>query len=300
MRGGRVGQSDRAGAAAPVGSAEAGRRQQGTAMQRFPRGYFTAPTGQVHFRRAGPPGGEPLLLLHQSPLSSVQFEAVLPGLRFRGFDAVALDMPGFGMSDAAPEGATLAHYASILPAALGHFGWSSSHLVGHHTGAVIAAEFAAAEPARTRRLVLNGFPLLSQAEREHFATFYFGPKDPVPDGTHLLTAWHNRLRSTPGWTDLALMHRYTVEGLYRGETNWKAFPLVIGADLGGQLAALQVPTLLLTNTGEDLYEATQRSCELRPGFFAYRALQGGTHDIIDEQPEAWIAAVSDFLGAKGA
>jgi hypothetical protein len=45
-----------------------------------------------------------------------------------------------------------------------------------------------------------------------------------------------------------------------------------------------VPTLLLTNTGEDLYEATQRSRDLRPDFFAYQALQGGTHDIIDEQP----------------
>ena len=269
-------------------------------MKRIPRGYFSAPTGQVHYRHPGAGGGEPLLLLHQSPLSSVQFEAVLPGLWARGYDAVALDMPGFGMSDEAPEGASLADYATIVPAALAHFGWSSSHLVGHHTGAVIVAEFAAAQPARTRRLVLNGFPLLTQAERDHFATFYFGPKEPAADGTHLLTAWQNRLRSTPGWTDLALMHRYTVEGLYRGATNWKAFPLVIGADLGGLLARLQVPTLLLTNTGEDLYEATQRSRDLRPGFFAYRALQGGTHDIIDEQPEAWVAAVADFLGGPGA
>ncbi len=264
-------------------------------MQRYPRGYFDAPTGQVHFRRAGPAGGTPLLLLHQSPLSSAQFEAVLPALKECGYDAVALDMPGFGMSDAAPESATLADYAAIIPAALSAFGWPAAHLVGHHTGAVIAAGFAVAEPDRVRRLVLNGFPLLTQAERDHFATFYFGPKQPQADGSHLLTAWQNRLRSTPGWTDLALMHRYTVEGLYRGATNWRAFPLVIGADLGGLLRALTVPTLLLTNTGEDLYDATRRSRDLRPGFFAYRELSGGTHDIIDEQPQAWVAAVADFL-----
>jgi len=269
-------------------------------MQRYPRGYFQGPTGQVHYRRAGPPGGMPLLLLHQSPLSSAQFEAVLPALQARGFDAVALDMPGFGMSDAAPEAATLADYATILPAALGFLGWPSAHIVGHHTGAVVAAVFAAAAPGRVRRLVLNGFPLLTQAERDHFASFYFGPKDPQVDGSHLLTAWQNRLRSTPGWTDLALMHRYTVEGLYRGATNWRAFPLVIGADLGGLLGALQVPTLLLTNTGEDLYDATRRSRDLRPDFFVYRELQGGTHDIIDEQPAAWVAAVADFLAAAAA
>ncbi len=268
-------------------------------MKRLPRGYFDAPTGQVHYRRAGTPGGAPLLLLHQSPLSSAQFEAVLPALQAQRFDAVALDMPGFGNSDSAAEDAMLADYASILPAALACFGWPSASLVGHHTGAVVAAVFAGAEPDRVQRLVLNGFPLLTQAERDHFASFYFGPKQPLADGSHLLTAWQNRLRSTPGWTDLALMHRYTVEGLYRGATNWKAFPLVIGADLGGLLAALQVPTLLLTNTGEDLYDATRRSRDLRPDFFAYQELQGGTHDIIDEQPEAWVAAVTAFLAAGG-
>jgi pimeloyl-ACP methyl ester carboxylesterase len=52
---------------------------------------------------------------------------------------------------------------------------------------------------------------------------------------------------------------------------------------------------LLTNTGEDLYEATQRTRALRPDFFAFTALPGGTHDIVDEQPQQWVAAVSEFL-----
>lgn len=265
-------------------------------MQRIPRGYFEGPLGQVHYRRMAFPGGRPLLLLHQSPLSSTQFEAVLPRLQARGYDAVALDLPGFGLSDDAPPGATLDDYASVLDVALEALGWADAHFVGHHTGAVIAAMFAAAQPARVRRLVLNGFPLLTPAEREHFGTFYFGPKQPLADGSHLLTAWNNRLRSTPGWADLALMHRYTVEGLYRGATNWRAFPLILQADLGGLLQALQVPTLLLTNTGEDLYEATLRCRALRPDFFAFQALQGGTHDIVDEQPEPWVDAVTTFLG----
>jgi pimeloyl-ACP methyl ester carboxylesterase len=263
-------------------------------MNTFKRGYFDAPVGQVHFRMAGP-GGRPLVLLHQSPLSSTQFDAVLPGLAARGFHALALDMPGFGMSDPAGEGATLEDYAAIIPAALGEMGWDRASMVGHHTGAVVAALYAAREPSRVHRLVLNGFPLLTQAEREHFATFYFGPKEPREDGSHLLTAWQNRLRSTPGWSDIRLMHRYTVEALCRGDTNWKAFPLVLGADLEAVLRELQVETLLLTNTGEDLYEATQRSRDLRPGFFAYRELAGGSHDIIDEQPGPWTRTVADFL-----
>ena len=163
----------------------------------------------------------------------------------------------------------------------------------NHKG--LGAMFAAAQPARVERLVLNGFPLLTDAERAHFATFYFGPKQPEADGSHLLRAWENRLRSTPGWTDLELMHRYTVEGLVSGDTNWKAFPLIINADLSALLRAVQVPTMLMTNTGEDLYEATGRARAIRPDF-DYAALDGGSHDIIDEQPQNWARTVIEYLG----
>jgi pimeloyl-ACP methyl ester carboxylesterase len=256
------------------------------------RGYFRAPTGQVHYRIAGT--GRPLLLLHQSPLSGAQFNAVLPKLAARGFQVLALDMPGFGMSDPAPEPLTLESYASCLPGALDHFGWAQAALLGHHTGAVVGALFAVAQPQRVSSLILNGFPLLTDAERAHFGTFYFGPKEPQADGSHLLVAWHNRLRSTPGWSDLALMHRYTVEGLVSGATNWKAFPLIINADLTALLRAIRVRTLLLTNTGEDLYDATRRSHAIRTDF-NYAELVGGSHDIADEQPDAWSDAVAAFL-----
>ena len=240
--------------------------------------------------------GRPLLLLHQSPLSGAQFEAVLPRLAARGFHACAPDMPGFGMSDPAPEPLALASLAGCVPAALAHLGWSRCALVGHHTGAVIGAMHAAAAPSTVEALVLNGFPLLTDEERAHFAGFYFGPKTPEPDGSHLLRAWETRLRSTPGWTDLGLMHRYTVEGLVGGATNWRAFPLIIDADLTALLRSITVRTMLLTNTGEDLYEATRRAHAVRPDF-GYAELSGGTHDIVDEQPEAWTEAVVRFLAS---
>ncbi|MFN5011564.1 MAG: alpha/beta fold hydrolase [Gammaproteobacteria bacterium] len=258
------------------------------------RGYLEGPAGQVHYRRAGE-GGEPLLLLHQSPLSSPQFDAVLPRLAAQGFDALALDLPGYGMSDEPAAGATLEDYAGIIPAAMGAMGWSRAHLLGHHSGAVLAAVYAASRPPGLDRLVLNGFPLLGEAERKHFATFHFGPKEPKPDGSHLLVAWQNRLRATPGWADLALMHRYTVEGLHRGGSNWRMFPLVIAADMEPVLRRIAAPTLLFTNTGEDLCASTRRAHALRPDDFAYAELEGGTHDIIDEQPEAWTRVVAGFL-----
>ena len=256
------------------------------------RGYFDGPWGQVHFRRFG--AGVPTLLLHQSPLSSAQFDAAMPYLGEGGLDCVAIDLPGMGMSDPVQSGADLDDFTSIISPALDYFGWKSAHIVGHHTGASLAARFAAHYPARVHRLILNGVALLSQDERDFFATFNFGPTQIAEDGSHLVAAWAARLKATPDWTDLAAMHRWTVEGLARGQTSWMAFPAVIGHDLAPDLMALTMPTLFFTNKGEDLYAATRRAHALRPDC-AYSELLGGTHDIIDEQPKAWAQVVVDFL-----
>ncbi len=257
------------------------------------RGYFDGPAGQVHYRTSGA-GGRPLLLLHQSPLSSRQFDPAYAALAAAGRHVVAIDMPGFGQSDPLPEPRSLDGYAASARAALDAFGWQIADVVGHHTGAVVGAVLATAAPARVRRLVLNGFPLLSDAEREFFRSFYFGPPEPKPDGSHLLDAWNKRLKATPGWTSVDVMHRHVVDGLVSAATNWMAFPLIVNADLGGLLAKIAVPTLLYTNTGEDLYAATNRCRALRPDF-AYAELPGGTHDVVDEMPDAWVAGLLRFL-----
>lgn len=264
------------------------------AVSRMRRGYLDGPHGQIHYQ-AGGAGGRPLLLLHQSPLSSHQFDPAFPALLAAGRHVVAIDMPGFGQSDPLPEGRRLEDYAEAALATLDAFGWGRADVVGHHTGAVIAAQLAGLHPARVRRIVLNGFPLLSPEERDFFRSFYFGPPQPAADGSHLLDAWQKRIRSTPGWTRLDAMHRHCVDGLGSAGTNWMAFPLIVNADLSGLLAAVAAPTLLFTNTGEDLYAATRRSRELRPDF-AYAELAGGTHDIVDEQPREWVAAIEAFLG----
>lgn len=256
------------------------------------RGYVDWRHGQIHYRRCG--AGTPLLLLHQSPISSAQFLAVLPLLAEAGFDALAIDMPGFGSSDPLPEPRTLDDYAAGAIATLDAAGWSRAHVVGHHTGAVIGAVLASNAPQRVDRLVLNGMPLLQDDERAFFRGFRFGPTVPAADGSHLQRVWDSRLKATPGWTDLEAMHRHVVDGLVSGKTSWMAFPLIVEADFAGLLARLTVPTLLFTNTGEDLYAATNRCRALRPDF-AYAELEGGTHDIMDEQPAAWTRTIANFL-----
>lgn len=271
-----------------MSAATAGTRHYG-----MRRGYLDGPHGQVHYE-AGGDGGRPLLLLHQSPLSSRQFAPAYAALLRAGYHVVGIDMPGFGRSDPLPDPPSLADYAAAALAALDAFRWRRADVLGHHTGAVVGAQLAALHPGRVRRLVLNGFPLLSAEERAFLRSFAFGPPTLREDGSHLLDAWRRRLRATPGWTSLEAMHRHVVDGLVAERTNWKAFPLIVDADLESLLRRIECPTLLFTNTGEDLHAATGRCRALRSDF-AYTELAGGTHDIVDEQPEAWVEAVDAFL-----
>ncbi|MCZ8173415.1 MAG: alpha/beta hydrolase [Brevundimonas sp.] len=256
------------------------------------RVYVDGPHGQLHLRIAG--DGAPLLLLHQSPLSGDQFSAALPLLAEAGFCAVAMDTPGFGQSDRPTEPVGISGYADAIPAVLAAMGWSKTHVLGHHTGASIAASLAARRPELVDRLVLNGVALLSDEERAHFAQFRFAPLEPQADGSHLLAAWNQRLAASPGWSNLEAMHRYVTALLAKPADYFWGFEAAFAHDMAADLAAITAPTLIFSNTGEDLYAASQRAHALRPDF-AFAALQGGTHDIIDEQPEAWAAAVTAFL-----
>lgn len=259
------------------------------------RSYVDGPHGQIHLRMAGQ--GAPLLLLHQSPLSGGQFQAALPLLARLGFAVAAMDTPGFGQSDRPPAPVGIAGYAGCIPAVLDALGWDKAHVLGHHTGASIAASFAAHYPARLDRLILNGLALLSDEERAHFAQFRFAPLEPKADGSHLLAAWNQRLAASPGWTQLPAMHRYVAEMLANPDYYYWGFEAAFAHDLGADLMAITAPTLILSNSGEDLYAASQRAHGLRADF-AFAALEGGTHDIVDEQPEAWAQAVAGFLLAE--
>lgn len=255
------------------------------------RGYVDGRYGQVHYRESG--AGTPLLLLHQSPVSGIMFDAALPHLAAAGLRAVAIDTPGFGNSDAPPGPVEIADYGDALAPVLDAFGWDRVAILGHHTGAAIAASFAARHPARVDRLILNGVPLFTGEELAFFRTFAFGPIEPQADGSHLTSAWAQRVRATPGWTDIEAMHRYVVEMLRHHRTYWWGFKAALAYDIAPDLRAIACPTLVLTNSGEDLYEASCRAAERHPSF-AFAALEGGTHDIIDEQPEAWARTVAAF------
>lgn len=81
------------------------------------------------------------------------------GALLAGFDAVALDLPGFGASPAPPSGWGAADYAALVVEVLPSLAVPIV-VLGHSFGGRVAVELAARHPQAVAGLVLAGVPLL--------------------------------------------------------------------------------------------------------------------------------------------
>ena len=129
------------------------------------RGYAEGPYGQVHYRDTG--RGIPLVLCHQAPQTSKQFTNVYEPLHRRGFRVIGVDSPGFGESDPTPFVPTVEDWAAAIPAVLDHLGLDKVHVLGHHTGGMVATEVALQFPERVDKLIINGPLPMSEEEQPH-------------------------------------------------------------------------------------------------------------------------------------
>ncbi len=261
------------------------------------RGYAQGPYGQVHFHEAGPADGPPLVLLHQAPVSARQFEPVYPRLAARGIRAIGVDMPGFGFSDPTPFVPGVEDYATAIPAVLDSLGINRASILGHHTGALVATEVALQFPARIERLLLNGPLPLEDAERAQWLEYCRNEEIPFReqrDGSHFAKLFQVRYGFAGDSVPVGTVTRYIVETLSGLAPFWYGHHAAFVYDHAAGMRRVAHPTLILTNTGDQIYEHAQRARALRPDF-AYRELEGGGIDVIDQLPDAWTAAVADFV-----
>ena len=118
--------------------------------------------GLLVWHRWGPAAGTPVVLLHGGSGSWTHWLRNIAPLAAAGHAVWVPDMPGFGESAVPPDGTD----ADVLPGWLEMglqqlLGTAPVALVGFSFGALVAALWAQAWPARAARLVLVGSPALS-------------------------------------------------------------------------------------------------------------------------------------------
>jgi pimeloyl-ACP methyl ester carboxylesterase len=261
------------------------------------RAYADLPHGQVHYAACGAVDAPPVLLLHQTPRSWAEYAGVLPRLGDR-YRAIAMDTAGFGASDPPVGPASIEAWAAVAAQLLEHLGIARAHVVGHHTGGVIAVELAARHGARVRSLVLSSTPYTDAEFRRVRAQR--PPIDAVEastDGSHLAALWGKRQGFYPeGRPELlqafvrdALQVSGDVEGGHRAVASYR---------MEERIAAVRQPTLVI-RAGADPFAAPHAEHWLQLLPQAQLAdIPEGMVPLPDQLPEAFAQAVLRFLDAQ--
>jgi len=215
-----------------------------------------------------------VLMLHQTPSSSRSFAALMHALDRRGVGSLALDRPGFGASDAAPEGWTLRTHAEIALDAAQQLASPPVVIVGHHTGARIAVEAADARPDLVQALVLVGLPYYeSEAARsEMLDQLGLVPLVMHRDGSHFLSEW-SRLRRLAPDADAELLTEATLDAFVSADYR-AAYGQSTQHDIGPLLDRLRVPTWVIDPPG-DILSPYQQAASRRIAGARYRSVAGG-------------------------
>lgn len=164
---------------------------------------------RVQYRKAGK--GPPLLMLHQSPRSSAEYEPLMQRWAAH-FTCIAPDTPGFGQSTPLPGDPGIDDFAEATIAFLDAAGLTKVAAYGFHSGGIILVAALKRHPERFSLLAIGGYAVWTEDERRIFDESYLPPFRPSAYGEHLTWLWNRVLEQTwffP-WFDVRHQARLTI------------------------------------------------------------------------------------------
>jgi pimeloyl-ACP methyl ester carboxylesterase len=256
------------------------------------KGYVQTAEGQLHYRTAGT-GEPPLLLLHQSPMSSEEFEAVLP-LLSESRRCIAVDLMGHGASDEMAYEYSIEDYTRSIVEFMDALEINRACVIGHHTGASIAVELAASQPARVSRLVLSGCPVWGREKWQKYLELPTIRETTLDtEGDFLRYRWHiyqtmSQSSDPENWLKpliLGLRARYSAYDAHRAVAEYAVLE---------RLPLIQCPTLLLSGDRDEFYQDLETTRDMIPDA-KIGAIEGGGAFVPREDPDAFTGAILGFV-----
>lgn len=251
---------------------------------------------RLDVRVAGPPDGEPVVLLHGFPQTSSSWTGLarlLPDLLLLAPDQRGTSpgaRPGPVEAYALPE---LVDDALAVVAATGH---ESAHLVGHDWGSQVAWAVAAAHPGRVRSLVAVSVPhpaaygaaLAADPDQQRRSAYLREFRAPAPgpeemlladDAAWLRATWEGAVPVDAQEETLARLR----DGALHGGLQWYRAMRRDIADTG----AVTVPTTFVRGVGDEFVgeEAARRCGDHVRADYRYVRLAEVGHWVPDQAPE---------------
>ena len=208
------------------------------------------------------------------------FDAVLAG-----FDAIALDLPGFGAAPAPPEAWTTRQYADYVAGVLDDMA-PRVVVIGHSFGGRVATHLAAAHPDRIAAQILTGVPALSAR-----------PNDSSRKRQPLALRAAKFLRRAGIVSDhrIEQLRRQHGSADYRRASGVMRDVLVkaVNEEYGSALAAFGGPIDLVWGRDDDQapLAGAAAAADRFPEMTRLQVLDGVGHFVPHDRPDALIAAI---------
>lgn len=245
------------------------------------RHYFNVGSRRVHYRRAGK--GPLLLMVHQSPRSSAEYEALMQKWAAH-FTCIAPDTPGFGQSDPLPDDPEIGDFARAALDLLDALGIKRCAAYGFHSGAIILMNAIKRAPERFTRVAMGSYAVWTPGEMALFEDDYLPEFRPQPFGEHLTWLWNRILeqswffpwsdargeaRLSVAHDDPERVHAVVVEMLEAGNAYRAGYGAVLRAprDIPRPHAAMP-PVLITAYDGDPLQAHIDRLGDMPKGWKA--------------------------------
>ncbi len=236
--------------------------------------YLNVAGRQIAVRNAGTPGGTPLVLLHQVPGSGKLLEPLVLELGKKRH-VIAIDLPGHGDSDRNDDHDVPSQAAAVADV-LAHLRLPAADVYGHNAGASVAIELALSHPEAVASLLLEGPMVMSAGERARLGLQWASSAEPVWDGHHLTTIWHQTrdqqlyypwfektraaTRFIDGPTDPETIHERVVEMIKHPWSYKPAWDAAFAYPTRERLSEVRVP-LWIGVTDADVFAPCRESTE---------------------------------------
>lgn len=273
------------------------------------RHYLTIGGRRVHYRRCG--RGPALLMVHQSPRSSAEFEALMQAWGAY-FTCIAPDTPGFGqsdplMSDEHQRELDIDDFADAIADFADALGCGPMPAYGFHSGGILLITALRRRPQAFTALAIGGYAVWTPAERSAFSAHYLPPFVPSAYGEHLTWLWHRLLeqswffpwfdvrdatRLPVAHADIDRVHAAVMDMLDAGDAYRAGYGAVLRAprDIPAP-EAMTAPVLISAYTGDPLQAHIDRLGPLPAGWSAQKVASPAAHQALS------LAFLKDHAGA---
>lgn len=258
----------------------------------------------------GPAEGELVLCLHGFPQFADAWVQILEALAATGYRAVAFDQRGYspGARPTAVSDYAMPHLVADVIAVADLLGARRFHLIGHDWGGAVAWAVAGAYADRLKTLTVLSTPhsealaaaIRSDADQQARSAYMLLFR--APEGTaetYLLADDAANLRAvyrgkvTPTQID-SIVARLGAPGALTAALNWYR---AMGDN--PRVGQIIVPTLFVWGDEDQALGRTAAldtpRCVEAP--YRFEIVEGGTHWLVDEQPDAITALIEPHLRA---